>query len=897
MTKWNKPQDPISTIDRLERAARRTAINTYNDGDGPPLPPTVAVTMHIREYLNRPTYSAVVTWGLVSPNTCRADVDKWIVQFRATDDVGNPVQHQSGGPDIKYEKTVDNKQDSDPHAGFVHLPRPKMWYWQARVAIKDKAHHLGAFSAWTTPSLPFADAGPKPPTPTGVALTYDTIEKTRWDRVRAIVTWDEISNWDIPGTPSATVTNATAAASIATFTIAVDLNLVPGNQIQVKGVTPTAYNGTWKVLTVAGGGTVITANIGATPANLSSTGTMTDVKDKESDVDRYMVQMRNTNSSGTVTNGTPRKQTIQAHDADADTTQAVAFSKHIKKTDYFQCRVRSIDRYNRKGDWSAWTPATPTHPSDNTAPPVPTSVTAEGLFDRVTIDWGHPTDAADSELVNVDVAYYQIQLATDAGFSNITRFDRMQHKTRRIFDTRAYKTRYWLRVRSVDASENKSSWVSAGPVRPQKIQGARVVVAGHPTATQMDYSNDAGLDLAGGLTNHAYLVSTTADAYASMNGEETYGTLSGAITLSPTDKRAKAGFAFNGVNNNNHLIAWLEKTATQDRVVIAKKDTGTVTVLASATSFGLHLAQTYIMDVDLTSTHGTIKVSIDGVLAVTYAMTAGEKSKYQGGTGINVGLYCDRGAAVDDGLSRFEELHFIGETAGLETGDDTFDRDASTTALGQADSGDTWVANAGTWGIEAVDAQFAVYGVATVLPVYYMEDLTARTSESIPSASGGSFHPMGTGGSGNGPLEIWFDRPTRIIGWSCANFENESATVAYNARHYILMQDIPTLTVTSGRQVNNFMTAADSTNNRTRLLVVMRSMFVNASPSNVLGYRFWWGYNQDDASGRQATIRNQKMILLCSYAPDYDPSAVSTVRNPTWTKNGTNRIAYQQTGN
>jgi len=75
-----------------------------------------------------------------------------------------------------------------------------------------------------------------------------------------------------PGAVSKTITAATAAANVATFTTSVAHLIVPGDKFRVTGVTPSAYNGDWYAITAAG--STITADIGSTPAAGSVFGSL-----------------------------------------------------------------------------------------------------------------------------------------------------------------------------------------------------------------------------------------------------------------------------------------------------------------------------------------------------------------------------------------------------------------------------------------------------------------------------------------------------------------------------------------------------------------------------------------------------------------------------------------------
>jgi len=396
---WQQKQ-----FDHRLRNIERTS--KYDDeSDEPPLPPTVSLTIRVREVKQRLEYRGVVTWGLVSPNTCQADVDKWIVQFRPTDSGGTPIDTDTigGNPyQLRKEKRVENKGETDVHAVFDQLQKPKKWYWQARVAIKDKAHRIGPWSSWTSPQLPAQDALPKPPAPTGVTVIFDTLEKTRWDRLRAIVQWDEVVNWDVPG------------------------------------------------------------------------------GDEEDDMRGYQVAFRICDSGGTPIGTYVRKRVVEAKDADADTTTHTIFQKGIKKQRFYQARVRSIDRWNRRGDWTAWTSAAQAT-VDNVAPPAPSNVTAFVDQHRIVAEWDATKDAADSDILHEDIMNFQVQVATDSGFTSIIRDVRTagEHKS---FKVRKPQTTYWVRVRSHDGSWNKSSWVStsASKITPNAPSIALSFDAGGP---------------------------------------------------------------------------------------------------------------------------------------------------------------------------------------------------------------------------------------------------------------------------------------------------------------------------------------------------------------------------------------------------------------------------------
>lgn len=93
--------------------------------------------------------------------------------------------------------------DEDPFAaGFLDIPRPKVWFYATRVrAMNRHAGHRcwSAWSEWTTPKNPFSGMlAVGPPAPTGVTLVLDKVEGARRSTWRAKVKWNETPWWFPP---------------------------------------------------------------------------------------------------------------------------------------------------------------------------------------------------------------------------------------------------------------------------------------------------------------------------------------------------------------------------------------------------------------------------------------------------------------------------------------------------------------------------------------------------------------------------------------------------------------------------------------------------------------------------------------------------------------------------
>jgi len=120
--------------------------------------------------------------------------------------------------------------------------------------------------------------------------------------------------------------------------------------------------------------------------------------DHEDDLGHYEVQI-DRSDDGAVWDGRPYPhQDVKARrnvgSADADDTNAtrtaIFHGGYIQRRYWYRCRVRSFDRFNRPGDWSAW--CTPAFPFDDTQPPTPPNVRIfDSATDRVVLDWDDQT--------------------------------------------------------------------------------------------------------------------------------------------------------------------------------------------------------------------------------------------------------------------------------------------------------------------------------------------------------------------------------------------------------------------------------------------------------------------------------------------------------------------------
>jgi len=158
--------------------------------------------------------------------------------------------------------------------------------------------------------------------------------------------------------------------------------------------------------------------------------------------DATTVELNYGNVSDSVPGGTVEYSSMVAYDR-------VATITNLDPLEEYTIRVRQVTRTGTVSDYST---ATITLQGDQTAPGVPTSVTATGGFQSIILNWQNPTaddlayvEIFESETDNVNAATLYLQSYTD----NFTR-------TGLGVDT----TRYYF-LRSVDRSGNNSAFTSS----------------------------------------------------------------------------------------------------------------------------------------------------------------------------------------------------------------------------------------------------------------------------------------------------------------------------------------------------------------------------------------------------------------------------------------------------
>src|SRR3989304_2588348 len=95
----------VELVDEVKLSRR---VLEYDPDDRPEPPVDLALTISVREVKTRLEYKAKASCDPLTPNTCQADIDKYVFQMRYTDISGNPV----ADVDIRT-KRIDGKEVFD----------------------------------------------------------------------------------------------------------------------------------------------------------------------------------------------------------------------------------------------------------------------------------------------------------------------------------------------------------------------------------------------------------------------------------------------------------------------------------------------------------------------------------------------------------------------------------------------------------------------------------------------------------------------------------------------------------------------------------------------------------------------------------------------------------------
>ena len=131
-------------------------------------------------------------------------------------------------------------------------------------------------------------------------------------------------------------------------------------------------------------------------------------------------------------------------------------------------------------------------------------------------------------------------------------------------------------------------------------------------------------------------------------------TVSAAITLSPTFRRANAGLTILFANHANNIFCKIEVTVgNPDGLMSIGRRRGGVTtsLLARVNGTGFSNGGTYTVACGRSG--NTIRMTV-GTRSITYRLTAGDISAF--GSATKVGLRCHKASDEDDGLSTYDNF-------------------------------------------------------------------------------------------------------------------------------------------------------------------------------------------------------------------------------------------------
>lgn len=183
--------------------------------------------------------------------------------------------------------------------------------------------------------------------------------------------------------------------------------------------------------------------------------------DDEEDVSRYAGQLQVSNDGSTAV-GRTRRKVVEAKDEDADSEAHIKFMR-IKGTRWYRGRVRSIDRFNRRSVWTAWTAW---QKPGQEVPPSPLNVKIRDKGKAsIALDWDAPTEPGDDDEVNEEIEHFQVQIATSPAFGQSVLYawdKRVTGEKKAIMvKTGDRGLTFYGRVRSVSSERVKGVWIPA----------------------------------------------------------------------------------------------------------------------------------------------------------------------------------------------------------------------------------------------------------------------------------------------------------------------------------------------------------------------------------------------------------------------------------------------------
>lgn len=393
------------------------------------------------------------------------DTNRTLTIFRAQKGSGDHGHNDGDAVFLLTEhvrrKTVHDRDEGDPghfnahySVDLGHIPHASRLMWHIRARSVDGFNHKSDWTPWTKPINPANDPDLILPAPGYVRLSFDRVHRSRWTRWRAIVEFAEVDYLAPDGDREPDVTRYFVQLA-STDGDELDLELNAGEttlQVQEKRRAP-----------------------GATPFFILMGDEIMEVTartqiDGMDNVWQYSVTRAQNGTSedpyhpqgARIFKYPFHHETVSAKtDHDRNDFNRAIFHR-AQKFRHYKARVRAHDRFNRNSEWSAWTDIGT--PNDTSPPPPPTDVLVDVDNHKIVVNWDYPTEPDDNDpdlsLSSDEAAFFQVQVSTHSNFSSIFKFDRYvaaTHKTFRV--KKPGMGTYYVRVRAVDGSGNKSAWV------------------------------------------------------------------------------------------------------------------------------------------------------------------------------------------------------------------------------------------------------------------------------------------------------------------------------------------------------------------------------------------------------------------------------------------------------
>ena len=181
--------------------------------------------------------------------------------------------------------------------------------------------------------------------------------------------------------------------------------------------------------------------------------------DKEDDMARYVwkaqVQIGGSGAWRLLDKGTI--EDVDDDEDDGPTTGKFTF-RRVHRRHKYRVKMRSVDRWNRRGDWTTWFPSSSGVSIASDTPPQVTINKYIDLKKRRGVVWDAPEDATD---VNNDIKKIEIQVAKSSAFSTLVEKNMKTagHGVYRYLVPRAdWGVNHFIRLRTVDGEGDRGPW-------------------------------------------------------------------------------------------------------------------------------------------------------------------------------------------------------------------------------------------------------------------------------------------------------------------------------------------------------------------------------------------------------------------------------------------------------